>query len=322
MAPPVTATKGIQASADGLSSYTARMVQTKDIDRLAVRRQFARRAGRLAQANFLLREAESQMLSRLDLIKMTPASIVEIGSGLGDGLLALRKRYPEASLLGVDVAEPLVRHARQRLSPPADGFLARLLDSTVRRRQPLASLAVADGAQMPLRDYSAELIWSNLCLHWFDDPVSTVAEWHRIIRPDGLLMFSMFGVDTLKELRAGGAELMQFHDMHDLGDALVAAGFADPVMDMSIIKVAFSSADKAIEDLRSMGGNALLSRRKGLAGREQLRRWRLELSQLRDKDGAIPVTFEIIYGHAWCPSRKRLPGGLQPVEFHRRPAAD
>ncbi len=287
------------------------------IDKLAVRRQFSRRADSIANANFLLREAESQMLSRLDMVKLAPQSIVEIGCGRGDGVLALRKRYPNASMLGIDSAEPMVRHAHHRLLPPSDGFLARVMESARRKREPLASLTVADAGQLPLADSSADLIWSNLCLHGLPDPGSAVKEWQRVIRPDGLLMFSMFGVDTLKELRGGDDGLMKFNDMHDLGDALVAAGFADPVMDMSFMKVTFGSPDKLLTDLRSLGGNALQSRRAGLSGRERLRQWRLGLSQLRDREGSIPVTFEIVYGHAWCPSRKRLPGGLQPVEFHR-----
>lgn len=277
----------------------------------------------ITNANFLLRETEGQMLKRLDLIKMQPRSIIELGCGRGDGVLALRKRYPSATMHGIDSAEPMIRHAHRRLLPPSDGFLARVMDTARRKREPLASLSVADAGQLPLADSSADLIWSNLCLHWLADPVSAVREWHRVMRPDGLLMFSMFGVDTLKELRSEGAELMPFHDMHDLGDALVAAGFADPVMDMSFVTVSFGSPDKVLTDLRSLGGNAMRGRRAGLSGRERLRQWRLGLSQLRDSEGSIPITFEVIYGHAWCPSRKRLPGGLQPVEFHRpdKPAA-
>lgn len=293
------------------------MVELNGIDQKAVRQQFARRVDRLAGANFLLREAEAQMLSRLDLIKATPKSIVEVGSGLGDGVLALRKRYPNATMLGVDSSEPMVRHAQKRLLPPADGFLAKVLDSARRRHEPLAKLVVGDAATLPVPDSSTDMIWSNMCLHWLADPASAVKEWHRAIRPDGLLMFSMFGVDTLKELRERGADLMPFHDMHDLGDALVSAGFADPVMDMSFVTVAFGSADKVLEDLRCFGGNPLKDRRAGLSGRDRLRQWRLGLSDLRDKDGSIPITFEIVYGHAWCPARKRLPGGLKPVEFHR-----
>jgi len=293
------------------------MVELNGIDQRAVQRQFARRVDRVAGANFLLREAETQMLNRLDLIKATPKSIVEVGSGRGDGVLALRKRYPNATMLGVDSSEPMVRFAQDRLSPPADGFLAKVLGSARRRHDPLASLVVGDAAQLPVPDSSTDLLWSNMCLHWLADPVSAVKEWHRAIRPDGLLMFSMFGVDTLKELRERGADLMPFHDMHDLGDALVSAGFADPVMDMSFVTVAFGSADKVLEDLRCFGGNPLKDRRAGLSGRDRLRQWRLGLSELRDKDGSIPITFEIVYGHAWCPARKRLPGGLKPVEFHR-----
>ncbi len=293
------------------------MTESERIDRRAVRRQFSRRVSQLPDANYLLRETESQMLSRLDLVTLQPAAIIEIGSGLGDGVLALRRRYPSAAMLGIDAAEPLVRRAQQRLAPPAGGYLGRLFGSNRRPRGPLASFAVADADALPVAASSTDLIWSNLCLHWLPDPARTLREWHRVIRPGGLLMFSLFGVDTLKELRRAGADLMALPDMHDLGDALVAAGFADPVMDMRFVTVAFGSPDKVIDDLRCLGGNALPDRRTGLTGRAWLRRCRLDLSRLRDTDGAIAVTFEIIYGHAWCPSTKRLPDGLKPVEFHR-----
>jgi malonyl-CoA O-methyltransferase len=190
------------------------------------------------------------------------------------------------------------------------------------KREPLVSLLVADQHHLPLPDNSVDLIWSSLCLHWSHDPVAVIEQWQRIIRPGGLLMFSTFGVDTLAELRGSGPDLMTFNDMHDIGDALVTAGFADPVMDMQQLTVNFSDPDRLLSDLSAIGGNALADRPSHLRSGRQKSRWLESLLRLRDsKTGQIPVTFELCFGHAWCPSPKRLPRGLEPLTFQPRPSA-
>lgn len=286
------------------------------LDPAAVRRQFNRRGAALADADFLLREVEGQMLDRLDVIRVDPQRIVDIGCGLGAGLLALRRRFQQAEVIGIDAAETVVQCAAQVLGPPP-GWLAGLTGRLRRQREPLVSLVVGDQHQLPLPDSSADLVWSSLCLHWSHDPQAVIAQWQRLIRPGGLLMFSVFGVDTLAELRRSGAELMPFNDMHDLGDALVGAGFADPVMDMQMMTIQFSQPERLLADLRALGGNALASRARHLQPAQRKQAWQDNLLHLRDKDsGQIPVTFEICFGHAWCPSPKRLPAGLAPVTFH------
>ncbi|HVL55582.1 MAG TPA: hypothetical protein VM491_03700, partial [Burkholderiaceae bacterium] len=151
-----------------------------------------------------------------------------------------------------------------------------------------------------------------LALHWFDAPDAAIAEWYRVIRPRGLLMFTSFGVDTLAELRAAGSATMPFPDLHDIGDSLVAAGFADPVMDVERLVVRYERPERLLADLRALGGDALRARRRGLAtarDRERL------VQALR---APLSLTFEIVYGHAWCGERKKLPDGLAPIEFQPR----
>jgi malonyl-CoA O-methyltransferase len=132
-------------------------------------------------------------------------------------------------------------------------------------------------------------------------------------------MFSMFGVDTLAQLRALGADVMTFHDMHDIGDVLVQTGFADPVMDMHLMTLKFAEPDKLVRDLRALGGNALASRDRSMSSRDQRDAWLQRLLQIRDSDGKFCVSFEVCFGHAWCPDQKRLPRGLSRIEFQPKP---
>src|SRR5690606_11804480 len=206
-----------------------RMLSPPDIDPSAVRRQFARRAKQAPRADFLLREVESRMLERLSLVRLEPRTIVDVGCGRGEGIVALKRQYPQARLVGVDASPGVVQAARQALAPPSRGFFARM-----RRKEgdPIAALVAGDAHALPLASASVDLVWSNLALHWFRSPQKAIEEWYRVMRPGALLDFSFFGVDTLAELRALGARTMSFHDMHDIGDVLLAAGFSEPVMDM------------------------------------------------------------------------------------------
>lgn len=291
------------------------MLAPPDLDPLAVRRQFGRRARQLARADFLWREIESRMLERLALVRLEPQSVVDIGCGAGAGLLALARRYPQARLIGVDASLPVAQCAHAALQPPERGFLARMFGPEV---EPIARVVAADARALPLADASVDLVWSNLALHWFEDPDQAIAEWYRIMRPAGLLDFSFFGVDTLTELRALGAHTMTFHDMHDVGDALMAAGFSEPVMDMQRITLTWQSAERLLEDVRALGGNALRERRQALSGRGEHREWLQAIESLRGEDGLIRGTIEVAFGHAWCPRRKRRADGLASVEFQPR----
>ncbi|GMV02255.1 MAG: hypothetical protein AMXMBFR52_19110 [Burkholderiales bacterium] len=295
------------------------MLVAPDLDPLAVRRQFSRRAATPGRADFLFAEVEARMLGRLEVVRLAPRSVVDVGCGAGRGLLALKKRYPQAELVGLDFAPGMTRAARAALAPPAPGFFTRLRARAPQAR-PVAHIVTADAHALPLADSSVDLVWSNLALHWFESPERALGEFHRIARPGALLHFSFFGVDTLAELRALGARTMHFHDLHDVGDLLGAAGFAEPVMDSERLALSWADAAAMLADLRALGGNALRGRFHGLLGRAQRHAWLRELESLRRIDGRLHASVELVYGHAWCPQRKRRADGLVPVEFVSRAA--
>lgn len=295
------------------------MLTPPDLDPSAVRRQFARRAANGGRADFLLREVESRMLERLDLVRLAPETVLDVGCGLGSGLIALKRRYPAARLLGVDAAGPVVRCAREALAPPSRGFFARLRPSAT---EPIARVVLADAQALPFANSSVDLVWSNLALHWFESPERAIAEWYRVARAGGLLDFSFLGVDTLVELRGLGARIMPFHDMHDIGDALMAAGFSEPVMDTQRLTLSWRTAQALLDDVRALGGNAQRERFRGLLGRRQRTGWLEAIESLRGEDTLLRVTVEVVFGHAWCPARKRRADGLVPIEIQPRLARD
>lgn len=256
------------------------------------------------------------MLERLDLVRLSPQRVLDVGCGAGQGLLALKKRYPSAELLGFDAAFDMARAARGALAAPARGFFARLRNHAA---EPIARVVTADGQALPLADSSVDLLWSNLALHWFEAPERAFAEWYRVARPGALLDFSFFSVDTLVEVRRLGARLMPFHDMHDIGDALTSLGFAEPVMDTERLSLTWSEPAAMLADLHALGGNALRGRFRGLLARAQRDGWLRALESLRRPDGRLQATAEIVFGHAWCPARKRRADGLATVEFMPNP---
>jgi len=217
-------------------------------------------------------EVGARMLERLDYVKLAPRRILDAGSGLGREAKALARRYPKAELLALDFALPMLRR--------------RFWDKRI--------LLCGDIVQLPLADGSIDLLWSNMALHWAADPAAALREFERVLAPKGLLMFSTLGPDTLKELRAaaGAARVHAFADMHDVGDMLVAAGFAAPVMDMEMVEVEYKQNKDLLTDLRASGQtSARADRARGLAGRRFEARLRAQL---------VPrATFEVVYGHAW-----------------------
>jgi malonyl-CoA O-methyltransferase len=186
-----------------------------------------------------------------------------------------------------------------------------------------AELACGNFAQLPLAANSADLIWSNLALHWHPQPHQVFAEWRRVLRVDGLLMFSCFGPDTFRELRAAWSDVDQtphtlpFVDMHDFGDMLVDAGFATPVMDMETITVTYADPARLLQEARAWGGNPLATRSRGLVGRAAYRRMLNALEAGRRPDGALPLTFEIVYGHAFRPPPRTTSSGEAIIRFER-----
>jgi malonyl-CoA O-methyltransferase len=175
---------------------------------------------------------------------------------------------------------------------------------------------------LPILPASMDLVWSNLALQWCNDLDAAFSEMHRVLRPEGLLMFSTFGPDTLMELRQATqnshTHVSRFIDMHDIGDALVRAGFSAPVMDVERFTLTYDDALGVMRDLKAIGAsNATMGRPRGLEGRAFLNRISTNYEFFRLADGKLPATFEVVYGHAWKPQPK-LPDGMQPVIFTPR----
>lgn len=282
------------------------------IDRALVRRRFSRHAATADATGFLAREVASRMAERLDYIRCEPARILDLGCGIGADLLLLAQRYPNSERVGIDFALPLLQ-----LTAGERGFFRRLLGG-LRRRDP--QLVCADADALPLARASVQMVWSNLMLNWLHDPLPALQEMHRVLEVDGLLMFSTLGPDTLKELRAAlpagqGERVHRFIDMHDLGDALVGAGFADPVMDMQMITLTYQHLDALLRDLREAGAaNASTARPPGLSGKAGWQRARAAYERVR-QNGRLPATMEIIFGHAWKAAARNTADGRAIVRF-------
>jgi malonyl-CoA O-methyltransferase len=283
-----------------------------------VRRLFAQPA-RVAASDFLRREIASRMHERLALVKIAPRQILDAGCGEGADLALLQKHFQEAQLLALDASPAMLASAREQ-HHAAQSAVGRLLGKWLPARNgssPAATqgLVCADFAQLPLAANALDLVWSNLALHWHPQPDRVFAEWRRVLRVDGLLMFSCFGPDTFKELRAAFAladqapHALPFVDMHDFGDMLLDAGFSTPVMDMETMTVTYASVDKLMADVRAFGGNPLATQRRGLMGRNHWRLVTQALERMRRPDGRLALTFEIIYGHAFRPVPRHTASG-------------
>jgi malonyl-CoA O-methyltransferase len=264
-----------------------------------VARQFGQRAARLAAHDALLREVGTRMLARLEYIRVAPAQVLDVGCGLGRSRDALRALYPAAQWTGVELAAALARAGRAEQRAALG--LARLWRAAPR-------WIVADGARLPVAEGSVDLLVSNLMLHWHPAPHSVFPEWKRVLRVDGLLMFSCFGPDTLRELRAAVAEAlpqaraMPFVDMHDFGDMLVASGFAAPVMDVEQLTLTYATPQQLLAEVRALGANPRDDRSAGLVSGRAARALLDALERRRGADGRIALTFEVAYGHAWKPA--------------------
>ncbi len=301
------------------------------IDAARVRAIFSR-PDRVIESAFLRREISNRMFERLALVRLDPSRVVDAGCGAGADLPALKKHYPQAQVIGLDAAQAMLQEARSGQHAALSSMnrlLLQLLPARLNAARGLdAGLLCADFARLPMAPNAAELVWSNLALHWHPQPDRVFAEWRRILRVDGLLMFSCFGPDTFRQLRSAfasagapeaGARVLPFVDMHDFGDMLVQAGFSTPVMDMETITVTYESTDRLLADVRAWGGNPLLSRPRGLLGRGTWTRFDAALDALRDADGKIPLTFEVIYGHAFRPVARTTTSGESIIRLDLRP---
>jgi malonyl-CoA O-methyltransferase len=246
-------------------------------------------------------EVRRRLLERLELFRIRPRRILDAGCGTGHGARALLQHYRGAALVALDLAPGMLRAARSRRP-------------WLRRLDPVCG----DAAALPLADGSVDLVFSNLMLQWCNEPDRVFAEFSRVLRPGGLVLFTSFGPDTLQELRAawraadGHTHVSRFIDMHDLGDALLRAGLGEPVMDMEHLTLTYPDVRGLMRDLKTMGArNATSGRSRGLTGRRRLAAVEAHYERYR-RDGRLPATWEIVYGHAWAGAPR---GAGQAGEF-------
>jgi len=279
------------------------------VDKLRVRRSFDRAAASYDEAAVLQREICQRMLERLDYIKLRPERILDAGSGTGWGTRRLIQRFPDAQTIALDIATGMLQASRGR-----SGWWQKLFGGS-RQIQ-----ICGDIEALPLAANSVGMVWSNLTLQWCNDLPALFAGLHRVLKTDGLLMFSTFGPDTLRELRQAfsgvdrHSHLNRFTDMHDIGDMLVHSGFADPVMDMEYLTLTYDDVRGVLQDLKSIGAhNATAGRGQGLMGKTAWRQLVENYERLR-RDGKLPATFEVVYGHAWKPRPRTTPDGKAIVQ--------
>lgn len=290
------------------------------IDKARMRASFNRAANTYDAAAVLQKQVRLEMLSRLDLVNIKPKAILDAGCGTGHGSFALQKRFLSAQVISLDIAVGMLQQTK----------LQRPLMQRVLHQQ---HLLCADIERLPIASNSLGMVWSNLALQWCNDLDGAFSEFARVLQPESLIMFSTFGPDTLKELRAasdfsdgkqGHTHVSRFIDMHDIGDALIRAGFSTPVLDVEHYTLTYDTVKSVMTDLKSIGANnATQGRARGLQGKGFLQKLSQQYEQFRsdtiENGGKLPATFEVVYGHAWKAEHKpQLDDGYAPITFKMR----
>lgn len=270
------------------------------LDLEQVRRSFDRAAKDYDAHAPLQREVRERLLEKLELVTLQPTAILDAGCGPGGALPPLAKRFRKSELFALDIAPGMLAEAR-------------------RRKPWFRKLTTLEGdlAELPLDNDSVDLVFSNLALQWANEPDEAFDEFRRVLRGGGLLVFSTFGPDTLQELRDawsavdGYTHVNRFLDLHDIGDALVRAGFTEVVMDVEHFTLTYERVQGLLRDLKAIGAhNVNAGRAHGLTGRQRFAAFEQAYEEFRS-GGKLPATYEVVYGTAWLPE---LPKGVRYVE--------
>jgi malonyl-CoA O-methyltransferase len=271
-------------------------------DTQQIRRAFGRAAPAYAATAVLQQEVEARLLERLDYVTQAPARILDVGCGPGRASAALKRRWPKAQVLALDLALPMLREARKQAGAWRPRF-ARIN---------------ADAAALPLPDASIDLLFSNLCIQWVADLPALFAEWRRVLAPGGFVSLATFGPQTLQELREAFAavdeaeHVSRFAPIQAVGDALLGSGLRDPVLDTDLFTLTYAEVRGLMHELRAIGaGNALATRRRGMTGKTRMQRM-FEAYEVHRRAGVLPASYEVIYAHAWGapPGQPRREGGV------------
>jgi len=270
------------------------------IDKLQARLSFSRAAARYDEVATLQRETAQRMLERLDYIRLEPRVVLDVGAGTGEAAHALLRRYPSAQIIALDFALPMLKQTRER------GDTSSAPDCLC-----------GDAERLPLADGSVDMIFSNATLQWCNDLPGTFREFLRVLRPNGMLLFSTYGPDTLMELRAswaavdGCSHVSPFWDMHNIGDAMLQAGLVEPVVDVDRFQLTYEDVPSLMNDLKTLGAhNVTRDRPRGLTGKGRLRAMYQAYERYR-REGRLPASYEVVYGHAWAPLQRQVDGVTQ-----------
>lgn len=266
------------------------------IDKRLVKASFDRSAARYDEVAILQREVGDRLLQRLEAIRFTPQSILDIGGGTGDNSRGLLAFYPRARVITADLSTGMLARAREK-------------GSRWHRWRGRQSFLAADMERLPLADASVDMVFSNLTVQWCQDLEQVFRECRRVLKPGGMMMYTTLGPDTLKELRDswrqvdGHVHVNAFMDMHDIGDAMVRARLAEPVMDVEHFTLTYDEVGGLMRDLKVLGAHNINDgRAHGLTGKGRLLRMR-EAYETYRRDGVLPASYEVVYGHAWAPQQ-------------------
>ena len=281
------------------------------LDAQRLRHRFDRAAHSYADAAVVQREVGNRLLERFDVMRIAPAAILDVGCGPGTHTAALSARFPEATVTAIDHSPAMVARA----VPSPSGLLARF--SAFGKRPRIRGL-VGDMGALPLPREHADVLWSNFALQWANDLPALFAEWNRVLKIGAVIMFTAPGPDTLIELRraltkageVADSRVQRFTDLHDIGDMLIHAGFADPVMDMEVITLEYATAGALWRDIKAQGAqNSMQTRPRGLLTPRKLRAIEAALDSATKPNGPIRISVEVIYGHAWKVAPKKTADG-------------
>ncbi|WP_251359133.1 malonyl-ACP O-methyltransferase BioC [Kangiella sp. TOML190] len=267
------------------------------IEQADIANSFTKAAKSYDAAAFFQRIAGERLLERLDFFKLQPSAILDIGCGTGYCSRLLAKRYPEAKVSGIDIAQGMVDFSRAQSSN--EDYIC------------------ADALSLPLAENSQDLVFSNLTFQWIDKLDLLFKELHRVLKPNGLLLFTSLGPDTLHELKSSWQAVDEhkhvndFIDMHHLGDAMLNAALLDPVVDSEAVIIGYDKAIELMRDLKNIGAHNIDKQRKsGLTSPRALKQLEKHYQQFRLDNGELPATYELIYGHAF--GRESI-----PLEYHQ-----
>ncbi|CTP89899.1 malonyl-[acyl-carrier protein] O-methyltransferase BioC [Xanthomonas translucens pv. arrhenatheri] len=258
-----------------------------------IRRAFSRAAASYDAAAALQHEVEKRLLESLDYLgERVPQVVLDVGCGPAHAAATMKKRWPRAQVIALDQALPMLQQAKRQA-----GWW-----------KPFGRVC-ADARALPLAEHSVDVIFSNLCLQWVEDLPAVFAGFRRVLKPGGLLLCSSFGPDTLVELREAFAQadreaphVSRFAPIAQFGDALMLSGFRDPVLDRDLFTLTYPDLAALMRELRAIGAtNALHARRHTLTGRGRFAAAGAAYEPLRNADGTLPSSWEVIYAHAWAP---------------------